>query len=221
MYRCRIVFVALLLVILTTYREYGIIGDELIAKGDGNMDRLEYSTASDWLNWINKRDREKMARWLMEHADGKTITKPPEGRDCGQSVFCMMAARDYHGDKVYYAIQGDVLHLPNGKTMKHREIFVANEIKGEELLNLLAIHGEEPQAQDTAQTNTQGAATYNPEIEYIVSRAKTGRPRAALTDDEKARIKAWRQDKRGYNRIAADLRRSNRLIMAYCKEAGL
>ena len=190
-------------------------------KGMAKMDGIEYSTASDWLDWINRRNRDRMARWLMEHADGKTTTKPPEGRDCGQSVFFLMAARDYHGEKVYYAIQGEVLNLPNGKTMKHREIFWANEIKGGELMNLLAIHGEEPQAQDTAQTTTQGVATYDPAKEYTVSRAKTGRPRVALSDDEKARIKVWRQDGRGYNRIAADLRRSNRLVMAYCKEAGI
>ena len=187
------------------------------------MDGVEYSTSNNWLDWINKRDREMMARWLMEHSDGKTMNKPPEGRDCGQPVFCMMAAMDYHGNKVYFAVYGNVLHLPNGKSIKRRELFVANEIKGEELLNLLVLHGEEPQAkQYTAQDNhTQGTATYNPEIEYVVSREKTGRPRATLTEEEKAQIKAWRQDKRGYNRIAADLRRSNRLVMAYCKQEGL
>ena len=166
------------------------------------MDGIAYFTAEEWLGWINKTARPKMAAFLRENIGGKILKTVPREKDKGEAITLTMAAiNPWHGtDGVYFAFS-QVINGQDGR----KEIFGDGYASME---NLLILHGKD-------------LAGYNPAKEYTVSRAKTGRPRAILTDDEKARIKAWRQDKRGYNRIAADLRRSNRLIMAYCKEAGL
>ena len=46
---------------------------------------------------------------------------------------------------------------------------------------------------------------------------KGGRPRRILTDEEKERIKELREQGRGYNAIAKELKVSNRLVIEYCK----
>ena len=105
------------------------------------MDGMACHKVEEWLNWINKRDREQMAIFLKEHTGGKVVTSLPDGRDAGQPVFFLMAAMDYYGNDSYYAVYGEVMHLPNGKSVKRRELFRANPVSQENLLNLLAIHG--------------------------------------------------------------------------------
>ena len=46
---------------------------------------------------------------------------------------------------------------------------------------------------------------------------KGGRPRRTLTDEEKERIRELREQGRGYNAIAKELKVSNRLVIEYCK----
>ena len=61
---------------------------------------------------------------------------------------------------------------------------------------------------------------YNKKEFYVVSRQKVGRRKRPLTDEEKTEIKIQRQAGRGYNSIAKDLRRGNKVISDFCKENG-
>ena len=46
---------------------------------------------------------------------------------------------------------------------------------------------------------------------------KGGRPRRILTDEEKERIRELREQGRGYNAIAKELKVSNRIVIECCK----
>lgn len=46
---------------------------------------------------------------------------------------------------------------------------------------------------------------------------KGGRPRRTLTSEEKQKIDALREQGRGYNAIAKELKVSNRLVIEYCR----
>ena len=171
------------------------------------VDGVEYSTTKNWLDWINKASRPQMAKFLQRHWNGKILGSTPSDKDIGTPLMLIVATKgERYGKPCYYCVSSQVMQIDKTRKEAYCEYYVSMG----EAKKLLALHGEQQQG-----------ATYNPDIEYVVSRTKTGRPRAALTDDEKAQIAKWRAEGRGYNRIAADLRRSNKLIIAYCKEAGI
>ena len=60
--------------------------------------------------------------------------------------------------------------------------------------------------------------TYNPETHCLYPKSAFGRPRAALSEEEKAQIKELRAAGVGYNKIAIKLHRNNHVIIKYCKD---
>lgn len=63
--------------------------------------------------------------------------------------------------------------------------------------------------------------TYDPATHCLYPKSAFGRPRAELSDEEKAKIRELRAMGMGYNKIAIKLHRNNRVIINYCKSKSL
>ena len=59
---------------------------------------------------------------------------------------------------------------------------------------------------------------WDPQKQYVVDREKVGRPKRVLSDSEKAKIDELREQGKGYNAIARELKVSNRLIIKHCQK---
>lgn len=59
--------------------------------------------------------------------------------------------------------------------------------------------------------------TYDPKKQYVVERAKTGRPKHVITPDEDAKIRELRAEGMSINAISKKLGISNRQIMLFCR----
>lgn len=64
---------------------------------------------------------------------------------------------------------------------------------------------------------SKGQTSYDPTKQYVLDRAKVGRPHRILTDEEQAGIRRLRSQGLSINAIAKELGINNRRVMEYCK----
>ena len=167
------------------------------------------------LEKINKSKRKKLMVWLKQHdTDGAKIIpainsndlpKNPKADKGTMALFCT-------GQSIYSHKQGfwclvDILDH------KGRENFMDFYKRQSAILELMDIEPtEEQQERQEGQSDS-----YDPKMQYVISRAKTGRPKRILSESEKEQIAELRAQGKGIAYIARTLKASNRFIMDYLK----
>ena len=99
----------------------------------------------------------------------------------------------------------------------HAIIDVLTEDGQEEFMEYISNH-DEVAALLMEGKEEDNLPTYNPETHCLYPKSAFGRPRAALSEEEKKQIMELRAAGVGYNKIAAKLHRNNHVIIKYCKQ---
>lgn len=101
--------------------------------GDVIMDDIAYYTVDEWLRWINKTARPKMAAFLKEHIDGKILKTVPRKKDNGEAITLTFAAKNrWHDIDGVYFVFSQVINVQDGR----REIFGDGYASLENLMEL-------------------------------------------------------------------------------------
>ena len=163
------------------------------------------------LEKINKSKRKKLMAWLKQHdtdgakiipgIDSHDLPKNPKADKGTMALFCT-GQSIYSGKKGFWCLVDILDH-------KGKENLMAFYKRQSAMLELM---GEPTEGQQEGQSDS-----YDPKTQYIVSRAKTGRPRRVLSESEKEQIAELRAQGKGIAYIARTLKASNRLIMDYLK----
>lgn len=99
------------------------------------MDGIAYFTAEEWLGWINKTARPKIAAFLREKIDAKILKPVPREKDKGEAITLTMAAKNpYHGNDSVYFVFSQIINSDNERREIYGEGYAAID-------NLLELHG--------------------------------------------------------------------------------
>lgn len=166
------------------------------------------------LEKINKSKRKKLMAFLKEHdryeADFEARIMPagsrddlPESnrKDKGRTIILFLYAQNlYNAEyKDFYTLI-DTVDGEEKLTKAYKRLSAILEFIGVE-----------------AEQETQPWHTYDPTKQYLVSRAKAGRPKHIITEAEAQLIRLLRADGLSINAISKQLGISNRQIMAFCR----
>ena len=160
------------------------------------------------LDKINKSKRKELMAFLREHQGegAKIIPAVPRDdiptnsrKDKGTIAFFFVARNIYDTNRMDFFTLIDTLDADKKETLiklyKQRS-------------TMLKFLGQE-----------EIVPAYDPQKQYVVDREKVGRPKRVLSDSEKAKIDELREQGKGYNAIARELKVSNRLIIKHCQKS--
>ena len=160
------------------------------------------------LDRINKSKRKELMAFLREHQGEEAKIIPAVSRDDiptnsrkdkGTIAFFFVARNIYDANRMDFFTLIDTLDADKKETLiklyKQRS-------------TMLKFLGQE-----------EAAPAYDPQKQYVVDREKVGRPKRVLSDSEKAKIDELREQGKGYNAIARELKVSNRLIIKHCQKS--
>ena len=156
------------------------------------------------LEKINKSKRKKLMVWLKQHdtdgakiipaIDSNDLPKNPKADKGTMALFC--TGQSIYSHKKGFWCLVDILDH------KSRENFMDFYKRQSAILELMDIEPTD---------------SYDPKTQYVISRAKTGRPKRILSESEKEQIAELRAQGKGIAYIARTLKASNRFIMDYLK----
>ena len=97
-----------------------------------------YCDVEDFLDWLNKASRPKLAEKLRENLAGRIYGGLPEDKDKGQTLAVLLVCKNrYNGNPCYYVLFDAVIKLPGEEVYGERYLRIAN------MEELLKMHGVE------------------------------------------------------------------------------
>ena len=143
------------------------------------------------LTKINKTKRKKLVSFIIDHdRDGK-------GNLYDASTRTLTSPREDTGTVIFFML--------------------TNSIYRKDTVNFYVLHDTLDKNGRETFKHSSHAPEHIRDFLGIKPPKKGGRPRRILTDEEKERIRELREQGRGYNAIAKELKINNRLVIEYCK----
>ena len=165
------------------------------------------------LEKINKSKRRKLIAWLKQHdtegakiipaINSNDLPKNPKADKGTMALYCTGQSIYSHGKQGFWCLVDILDH-------KGREDFMAFYKRQSVMLELMGIELTEERQEGQFDS-------YDPRTQYVISRAKTGRPKRILSESEKEQVAELRAQGKGIAYIARTLKASNRFIMNYLK----
>ena len=155
-----------------------------------------------WSN-LAKTNRERLFRVRRGNADYYLIGgQRPKNNKVDNDELIILEVADDGTSRI-------LMDTPASKPNKFKERLKIATINIETLSKALGFAVR----QDAADKST----VYDPKAQYVVDRAKVGRPRRILTDTEKADIDRLRAQGLSINAISRELSINNRRVMEHCR----
>lgn len=116
-----------------------------------------YCDVEDFLDWLNKASRPKLAEKLRENLAGRIYGGLPDDKDKGQTLAVLLVCKNrYNGNPCYYVLFDAVTKLP-GATKDRTEVYGERYLRITDMQELLHMHGVDLLSSVPRKHNERGA----------------------------------------------------------------